>query len=744
MNLKHLRSPFHFWLYLRSCYRAMIFPALWLLILSGNLSAQNLIQNPGFESGPIPTQQGEIALATGWENGCAGVWMTNGGGFYAPGTPDLFDSRSTNCAIDIPTNKWAFNRNVRASGYRYVGFTGGVNVQNQVGGYNYGESVMGSLTTPLQEDCNYNISLWASSIDGYGSFITPCDINSVVNSPNNSVQVLLRKTDCNGASKVIFTSTGPLPKAWTNFTGSFSLTAAEAAIGYDKVEFRMTLQSPTSATKIIFLDDVSIMPPEAAEADLTVPEQICHGDPLLVDGSSSTNESSHQWSITACDANGVTTWDPNTTWVSAWYPGPAGPADLAVLSGFNFQGGQHYLVRLAVRNCATAWTANHRVVFVAPLPNINAGPDIHICAGSSVTIGTPFSTNYLFNWSGGPIVNLNGDGTAVVNPIGDTEYVLFAGNGYGCTDRDTITVFTDRYLGRINLEVTGGGDLCPEPWVITATNVSGAQYSWSNGATTPSITVSPLIPTTYSVTITNACNSVTTSTTITPNPGLSGGFPPIGFANWLTCSLPVAFTHTGLNWGDTPAYNATEYELRVFDRWGHIIYEDIDQAPSGGFWNGQIEWDGVASVSTNYSWWQQVWNGYVNSTAGQCVSVGVYTVQLRLRNCTNNEWVVWNDEVSYLGGRIPGEGVASTEKVSPEEKGTLQIYPNPTSGQSTLALDDLGEKQIEVYDLQGKMILEQHTSADKMNIDLTDQGTGMYFIRVRCEGRTYYDRLIRQ
>lgn len=744
MNQKHLQFKGKTWPGISRIGRFSLLLLFTVWLTAGGLKAQNYIQNPGFEQGPIPTQENQITYATFWENGCAGTWLTNGGGFQAQGTPDLFDSRSANCEIDIPANKWALNRNVQSGGYRYVGFSGGVNILNANGGYNYSESVMGNLDSPLQEDCNYNISLWASSVDGYGSPVTPCDVNSVVNSGSNAVQVVLRKTDCNGPSKVIFTSTGALPKAWTYFSGTFSLSAAEAAIGYDKIEFRMALQNPTSATKIVFMDNVSLTPPEEATAGMDVPEQVCLGAPLWVDGSTSSNESSHQWTITASNANGVTTWDPNTTWVSPWYAGPAGTVDLNALSGFNFQGGQHYLIRLAVRNCATAWTANHRVVFVAPLPNINAGPDIHICAGSNVTIGTPMTNTYLFGWSGSPIVTQNGNGTLVVNPTGQTDYILSAANSYGCTDRDTVTVFTDRFLGRISLTTTGGGDLCPEPWVISATPIANANYLWSTGATTSSITVNPSTPTTYSVTVSNACNSVITSTTITPNPGLTGGFPPIGFANWLTCSLPVAFTHTGLNWGDTPAYNATEYELRVFDRWGHMIHQDIQQAPSGGFWNGQIEWDGTASFSTNYTWWQQIWNGYVNSTAGQCVSVGVYIVQLRLRNCNNNSWVVWNDEVSYLGGRLPDEELPSTLKSGTNTPAELALYPNPSRDRSTVKLDLPGEKTIQVYDLKGQLVLEQTTTNTTSNIDMTNQAPGMFLIRVQCDGKTYSKRLIIQ
>jgi Secretion system C-terminal sorting domain len=70
------------------------------------------------------------------------------------------------------------------------------------------------------------------------------------------------------------------------------------------------------------------------------------------------------------------------------------------------------------------------------------------------------------------------------------------------------------------------------------------------------------------------------------------------------------------------------------------------------------------------------------------------------------------------------------------------VYPNPTRGESTLALDieTEGQYQIFMYDLNGRKIRDIHSGElfigrNNFNIDLFDLQSGMYFLQVLAEGQ---------
>lgn len=81
----------------------------------------------------------------------------------------------------------------------------------------------------------------------------------------------------------------------------------------------------------------------------------------------------------------------------------------------------------------------------------------------------------------------------------------------------TVTVFEGP-----DVNITGNSEICKgESTVLTANSATATNYIWSNGSTAQSITVSPLVNTTYFVTVTdaNGCSS-TAAKTVTTNPDL--------------------------------------------------------------------------------------------------------------------------------------------------------------------------------------------------------------------------------
>lgn len=147
--------------------------------------------------------------------------------------------------------------------------------------------------------------------------------------------------------------------------------------------------------------------------------------------------------------------------------------------------------------------------------NSGAPNDGVICAGTTVTLtagsNIPGST-YLWNNGLGtnPVVNVTP--TALV-----TTYTVTITSPGGCSVVETVTISMGAHIQILeNSGVANDGILCfaGEQAIITAAGSPGATYTWNTGATTPSITVNPLLTTTYTVDISDPSGCKTTRTII--------------------------------------------------------------------------------------------------------------------------------------------------------------------------------------------------------------------------------------
>ncbi|MFN4256304.1 MAG: hypothetical protein ACK4Q5_14990, partial [Saprospiraceae bacterium] len=141
-----------------------------------------------------------------------------------------------------------------------------------------------------------------------------------------------------------------------------------------------------------------------------------------------------------------------------------------------------------------------------PTPSI-AG-NTTICNGQSTTLTASGGGTYL--WSTGAT-------TAAINvsPTNTTTYTVTATNGGVCTATATATVTVNQLP---TPSVAGNTTICAGQ-STTLTASGGGTYSWSTGATTAAVNVTPANTTTYTVTVTsaNGCTA-TASSTVTVNP----------------------------------------------------------------------------------------------------------------------------------------------------------------------------------------------------------------------------------
>jgi hypothetical protein len=688
---------------------------------------QNIINNSDFETGTIPTAKSQVSRATGWIDGC-----------YGP-SADLFDSRS-NCPVGIPINTWA-NRNVRATGFRYVGIS-------QI------ESVLGILSQPLVADCPYYISAYACGTDGWHLYCDqPYSPQYLPVYPTNTLEAVLRVAGNCTLKKVITLSGFINTTTWQNHSAIFTLTAADVANGYNRIEFRLvTTTGGTNYTENIFLDDVDLhSQPYVLQTSFSLNSTYCYCGLIYLVPNANTNpaNTNHQWYIYESDYAGNQIGSQTLIGSNA----------NCTLNTCSLTKNKYYTVKHGCWFACSPWTESRKTFYLAAPPTANAGADKIICNGQSTQIGvTMVPLHCTFNWTGSNIISGGNQPVATVAPTTTTTYTFQVTNQYGCIATDAVVVTVINAITNANISVSGN-TVCSNQINLTANNNNATSYLWSNGSTSQSISVNnPTSPTQYFVTISNTCGSQVLSYTVNPNLYLSG--PPhnssLFWNNTITpnCSVHPPFIVGDLGQMTDPSYNAFTYILTFFDRWDGIVYSKTVYNPAG-LYNGQITWDGVANVSTSYNWFQVNILGYNNTTAGLVVPENIYTWQLELINCTNDE-VVKNGEILYVlpcdkNSSINPDLKLITHDLKIDEnsraKNTICIYPNPTSGEIIIQMNGMtGKISLRVLTLEGKIVYsEEFTNSIELinkKVDLSSLSKGVYMINIQNNENTITKKLI--
>lgn len=323
----------------------------------------------------------------------------------------------------------------------------------------------------------------------------------------------------------------------------------------------------------------------------------CAGETVTGDGSASTGEINHYWSIEHVTSTGQSLG----IYVGDWHVGLAGVFNLSAYfasKGYAFQCGQYYRIKLAMQNDCNGWTETTKIIRINCPASVNAGPDKTFCKGQSgVTIGTPAVAGYTYLWS--PATGLSNATLAqpFANPASTTVYTLTVtapGSGSCNTGIDQVTVNVESQptvssMSNLRPNLCGGVELIPG-----VTPPGNYTYQWSNGVNTATNLVNPTVSTTYTLTVTGACGSTTRSITVGPNPfqTLQIAIPNAFSPNGDGVNDVFRVLHPGMALGQPWAYGATFYDFKVYNRWGQLMIQRVGNASQGGFWNGEIAWDG--------------------------------------------------------------------------------------------------------------------------------------------------------
>jgi hypothetical protein len=93
------------------------------------------------------------------------------------------------------------------------------------------------------------------------------------------------------------------------------------------------------------------------------------------------------------------------------------------------------------------------------------------------------------------------------------------------------------------------------------------------------------------------------------------------------------------------------------------------------------------------------------------------------------------------------ETLSKIVSVAQNKKGQTRIAPNPTSDKVNIILDnsDLSElTTVTVYDLVGKQVLQQKTTANALELDMSNLAKGVYLVKINADNSTYTEKIIKQ
>ena len=404
--------------------------ALLALIASFGLNAQNLIENPGFEDGTVPTLPSDYVYnfqdnVPFWRNGCdtepvLGLLLT----------PDIHTVGAPDCWWDAPSNSHTTNLPVNFAGTSRYAFCGYSQSQNLK------ESVIGTLNQSLTAG-TYKISLYGSKVPGKGYCPGGSNTTYDLSDPGADIEVVLRKSSdiCGNSSAVLWTS----PEittigSWSYEEGLITVDCSIAAEGYDRIEFRMKTAEDVHG---VFLDDVSLEKVDLRPV-IYGGTNLCSNYPLTFSGAilSGANCMAHLWEIQECTSNGTLIGLPlHSNWVSG------NPGSYTFPNSLNLPCNRYYRIKLAPsNNVSCEWVEATKIIRLNCSPVIDPIPNQSICLGSSATFNIT-TTNWPVKVYDGPnLVGTYYSNPIILSPNSTTTYSFVTENKFRCEDAQAVTV----------------------------------------------------------------------------------------------------------------------------------------------------------------------------------------------------------------------------------------------------------------------------------------------------------------
>jgi gliding motility-associated-like protein len=173
----------------------------------------------------------------------------------------------------------------------------------------------------------------------------------------------------------------------------------------------------------------------------------------------------------------------------------------------------------------TITNANGCAATSAPVAvTVNALPTVAIanigattfCQGGDVTLISPLNSTYSYAWSNGATA-ITGATSNTYVATASGSYALTVTDANGCTATSAAIPVTVNALPVVTATANGATTFC-QGGSVTINAAGAATYVWSNGATTPSITLNASEVVTVTGTTVDGCSSVSNAISVVVNP----------------------------------------------------------------------------------------------------------------------------------------------------------------------------------------------------------------------------------
>lgn len=286
---------------------------------------------------------------------------------------------------------------------------------------------------------NYSVQVTANNCPA-------TDVITVNYTPLPVVDIGPDQAVCAGATVTLDATTAGGTYLWQDGTGTATFTASTSG----------TYSVQVTVDNCPATDEMDLIVTPLPVVDLGPDQTVCPGTSVLLDASV-----------------------PGGTYV--WQDGSTDPTFDATTPGT-------YVVTVTADNCPAT---DSFVLSNFTLQTVDLGPDVTLCAGQGITIGSPVA-GASYGWSTGASSPTIGVSAAGIYWLDVTLN--------GCTVRDSVEILvTPLPVVDLGADTT----LCPGNTVLLDVTTPGGSYVWSTGATSPTLTADPGV---YSVTVTaNNC-----------------------------------------------------------------------------------------------------------------------------------------------------------------------------------------------------------------------------------------------
>lgn len=360
-----------------------------------------------------------------------------------------------------------------------------------------------------------------------------------------------------------------------------------------------------------------------------------------------------------------------------------------------------------------------------PIISVNSGS---ICAGQSFTMVPSGAATYTYS-----------NGSDVVSPSVDATFTVTGTDANGCVS--VTGAVSSVSVNALPIISVNSGTICSGQSFTMAP--SGAvTYTYSNG----SDVVSPSADATYTVTGTdaNGCeNTAVSSVTVNTLPTISVNSGSICAGGSFTMVPSGASTYTYSNGTDVvaPTVDAT-YTVTGTDAngcvsaTGAVSTVTVNALPTISVVTnntllcvGQTATLTASGTATSYTW------STTDNTSAITVTPSVqttYTIEGTGANgCLNATTITQN--VSACTG---------IENVASSASANVLIYPNPNNGLFVIELTSASN--VTVMNALGQVVISETFEAGKHNLDIHNEATGVYFVKVMTNNKQQIIKVIKE